>query len=164
MSNSENTVGIFTTDADLALRSWDGWLTQVTGISPADAHGRPLIDLFPDLETRNMVGRFKRVLTEGVVEVLAPAFHHFLIACAPATASRHYDKMQQRVTIAPLREEGSIVGTIVTIEDVTARLDRERDLAEQLTQSEETARLEAARALYEQESLRCHMPPLYGLG
>ena len=111
-----------------------------------------------------MVGRFKRVLTEGVVEVLAPAFHHFLIACAPATASKHYDKMQQRVTIAPLREEGSIVGTIVTIEDVTARLDRERDLAEQLTESEEAARLEAARALYEQESLSNAQPLLSALG
>jgi hypothetical protein len=76
MSNSENTVGIFTTDADLALRSWDGWLTQVTGISPADAHGRPLIDLFPDLETRNMVGRFKRVLTEGR--------RRFIISLSPA--------------------------------------------------------------------------------
>src|SRR6185503_4721411 len=66
--------------------------------------------------------------------------------------------------IAPLREEGSIVGTIVTIEDVTARLDRERDLAEQLTQSEEAARLEAARALYEQESLSNAQPLLSALG
>jgi HEAT repeat protein len=72
--------------------------------------------------------------------------------------------MQQRVTIAPLREEGSIVGTIVTIQDVTARLDRERDLAEQLTEPEEAARFEAARALYEEPSLNSAQPLLTALG
>jgi HEAT repeat protein len=72
--------------------------------------------------------------------------------------------MQQRVTIAPLREEGSIVGTIVTIEDVTARLDYERDLAEQLTEPEEAARLDAARALSEQESLNTAQPLVTALG
>ena len=164
MTKTENMVGIFTTDANLAVSSWDDWLTRVTGIAFTEAQGRHLLDLFPDLETRNMVGRFTRVLVEGVVEVLAPAFHHYLITCAPAAASRHYDKMQQRVTIAPLREEGSIVGTIVTIEDVTPRLDRERDLAEQLTEPEEAARLDAARALYEQESLNDAEPLLSALG
>ena len=164
MSNSEGMVGIFTTDASLAIMSWDDWLAQVTGISFAAAHGRSLVELFPELETRNMVGRFDRVLTEGVVEVLAPVFHHYLIACAPVAAAKHYDKMQQRVTIAPLREEGSIVGAIVTIEDVTARLDRERHLAEQLNEPDEASRLEAARALSEQETLDIAQPLVAALG
>src|SRR5687767_8002684 len=122
MSDLEHTVGIFTTDADLAICSWNDWLAQVTGIPSKDAVGRSLPALFPELEKRNLLGRFRHVLSEGVVEVLAPAFHHYVISCAPVTASTHYDRMQQRATIAPLREEGSIVGTLVTIEDVTARL------------------------------------------
>ncbi len=91
----------------------------------------------PDLERRGLHQRFQRVLSEGVVEVLAPAFHHHLIPCAPRIASRHFTTMQQWVTIAPLREDERIVGTIVTIEDVTARLERERDLAEQLASPDE---------------------------
>ncbi|HET7288496.1 MAG TPA: HEAT repeat domain-containing protein, partial [Pyrinomonadaceae bacterium] len=78
---------------------------------------------------------FQRSLNEGVVEVLAPAFHHYLIPCAPATPAKHFDKMQQRVTIAPLRDDDSIAGLIVTVEDVTERLEHERELATPMLQA-----------------------------
>src|SRR5215813_2416689 len=120
-------VGIFTTDANLLVGAWDDWLAEVTGISASAARGTSLAALFPDLELRGMLAPFARVLDQGIVEVLAPTFHHYLFACAPKSPSKHFDRMQQRVTIAPLREKDSVVGTIVTIEDVTARLDRERD-------------------------------------
>ena len=58
--------------------------------------------------------------------MLAPALHHYLFACAPTEPSTGFDRMQQHVTIGPLREDGRIVGLIVTVEDVTARIDRER--------------------------------------
>ena len=40
-----------------------------------------------------------------------------------------FDRMQQHVTIGPLREDGRIVGLVVTIEDVTSRIERERQAA-----------------------------------
>ncbi len=70
----------------------------------------------PDLEERRLLPRFERVLKDGVVEVLATAFHHYLIPCPPLTPSKRFDKMQQLVTIAPLREDGRIRGLIVTVE------------------------------------------------
>src|SRR5215210_935428 len=153
MTSNEQTVGIFTTDTKLRIRSWDGWLARVTGVTADEVRGRRLVELFPDIETRGMTRRFERVFADGVVEVLAPMFHHYLIACAPIEPSARFDKMQQRVTIAPLREEGAIVGAIVTIEDVTARLDRERDLNEQLASEDEGTRLRAAQAISEEEAL-----------
>jgi HEAT repeat protein len=147
MTSIEHTVGIFTTDTNLVIRSWDAWLARATGIPTERARGRRLVELFPDLEARGMLARFERVLREGVVEVLAPRFHHYLIACAPPPTSNRFDKMQQRVTIAPLREGQAIVGAIATIEDVTARLEREREMAEQLASADEAARLRAAQAL-----------------
>ncbi|MFP5260947.1 MAG: HEAT repeat domain-containing protein [Blastocatellia bacterium] len=152
MSSVEQKVGIFITDASLVVRSWDGWLASATGVSPEDARGRPLVAIFPELETRGMVARLERVLADGSVEILAPTFHHYLIACAPLEPSGRFDRMQQHVTIAPLRENESIVGVIVTIEDVTARLDRERDLAEQLASPDEQTRLRAAQALAEEDA------------
>lgn len=152
MSSIKQMVGIFTTDANLVIRSWDSWLAQVTGIPVDAARGAHALTLFPDLGPRGMIARFERVLTKGVVEVLAPTFHHYLIACAPVQPSKRFDKMQQHVTIAPLREQEEIVGAIVTIEDVTARLDRERDLAEQLRSIDEPTRLRAAEALAEEEA------------
>jgi HEAT repeat protein len=153
MSSVEQKVGIFTTDNNLVIRSWDGWLASVTGINSEKARGVSLVALFPELEARGMIARFERVLTTGSVEVLAPTFHHYLISCAPVESSKRFDRMQQQVTIAPLREDESIVGAIVTIEDVTARLDRERDLSEQLASKDEPTRLRAAQALAEEDAL-----------
>src|SRR5205085_7379068 len=158
MTTSEQTVGIFTTDANLVVGSWGEWLAQATGIPASAARGQSLGALFPELERRGMLTRFERVVAQGVVEVLAPAFHHYLFACAPATPSARFDKMQQRVTIAPLRENDAVVGTIVTVEDVNARLERERDLAEQLASPDEAARLKAAQTLAEQEALDSAQP------
>ncbi|HSE99228.1 MAG TPA: HEAT repeat domain-containing protein, partial [Blastocatellia bacterium] len=152
MTADEQSVGIFTTDAELVVRSWDNWIARSTGVPAQRACGRKLTELYPDLESRGLVAQLQRVLAEGVIEVLAPALHHYLIPCPPVQPSKRFDKMQQRVTIMPLREEEKIIGAIVSIEDVTARLDRERDLAEQLESPDESVRLRAAEALSQDES------------
>lgn len=144
MNDSENSIGIFTTDTNLMVRSWDSWMARATGISVETARGQSLARLLPDIEERGHLARFERVLKDGVVETLAPAFHRYLIPCAPLAPSKYFDKMEQRVTIAPLREQDLVVGTIVTIEDVTARRERERNLSEQMKSSDEMERLDAA--------------------
>lgn len=145
-------IGVFTTDTDLVIRVWDATLARLTGISEESALGRDLTALLPDLEKRGLLKRFQRSLKEGVVEVLAPAFHHYLIPCAPVNPSKHFDKMQQHVTLAPLRDDNAIVGLIVAIDDVTERLERERELAARLAEGDETARLNAAETISDDES------------
>jgi HEAT repeat protein len=122
-------IGVFTTDVHLVIQVWDAALARLTGISEAAASGQPLTAVVPELEKRGLLQRFQRSLDEGVVAVLAPAFHHYLIPCAPAIPAKHFDKMQQRVTIAPLRDDASMAGLIVTVEDVTERLEREREVS-----------------------------------
>ncbi|HZV92213.1 MAG TPA: HEAT repeat domain-containing protein, partial [Caldimonas sp.] len=123
------TVGIFTVDARLVVQTWDPWMAEATGI-PADAAlGRPLADVVPDLEARGVLAHLRSVLEHGTVEVLAPALHHYLIACPPRTPSGRFDRMQQHVTIGPLRREAAIAGVVVTVQDVTARIESERALA-----------------------------------
>src|ERR671913_802631 len=131
LTPSDNSIGVFTTDASLVIQIWDAALARLTGIPADAARGKTLAELLPDLEVSRLLARFRRVLDEGVVEVLAPAFHHYLIPCAPSRPSKHFDKMQQRVTIAPLREDDRTVGALVTVEDVTARIEREHSLSEQ---------------------------------
>ena len=146
-------IGVFTTDLHLVIRVWDATLARLTGISEESASGQALTTLLPDLEQRGLLKRLQRSLNDGVVEVLAPAFHHYLIPCASVTPAKHFDKMQQRVTIAPLREENeAIAGLIVTVEDVTDRLERERELATRLAEGDEAARLHAAETITDDES------------
>ena len=133
-------IGIFTTDERLVVRAWDEWLARVTGIASADAIDRPLTELIPDLGARGILATFDNVLSRGTVEVLAPALHHYLIACAPSPEVPGFACMQQHVTVGPLRADGRTVGIVVTIEDVTARVAREHEIAAQLLESSDDNR------------------------
>jgi HEAT repeat protein len=130
-------------------------MAEMTGKSALEVCGQPLCVIIPDLESRGLLTRFSRVISTGAIESLSPGFHHYLIACSPSTPSKYFDKMQQRVTIAPIREKEVITGVVVMIEDVTARMDQERDLAGQLTQPQESH-----RAL----GMDTAVPSLYGPG
>ena len=68
-------------------------------------------------------------------------------------AVEHFDRMQQRVTLGALREGARVVGVMVTIEDVTVRLDQERALAAELRSPDSSVRESAARRLAEAESI-----------
>jgi HEAT repeat protein len=136
MIQPKQSIGIFTTDIELVVRSWDSWLASVTGISADSVRGVNLMELFPELEARGLQPYFERVLTKGIIEVLSPSAYSYLIPSVPQTFSKRFKQMQQRVTIAPLRDKDRIIGTIVTIEDVTPQLDREQDLSELATQLE----------------------------
>ncbi len=122
-------LGIFTTDDRLVVRAWDDWLALATGIAPHQARDRHLTEIIPDLASRGILPIFETVLSRGTVAILAPALHHYLIACAPQRPVDGFSQMQQHVTIGPLRDDGRVVGLMVTIEDVTARVADERHLA-----------------------------------
>ena len=125
--DSEQQAGILILDDALSVRLWDPWLARVTGISADEARGKPRASLFPDLESRGMMRRLRRVVREGSSEVMAPALHKYLLRCPPQTPSAHFDAMQQHVVVAPLSDGEAVVGAIVTIEDVTERLEREKN-------------------------------------
>jgi HEAT repeat protein len=163
-SGAAHGIGVFTTDTSLTVRTWDDWLARASGISADAARGRALTDLVPDLDARGLLSPFEQVLSAGIVEILAPAFHRYLIACPTIVRSRRFDRMQQRVTIGPLREDGRIIGTIVAIEDVTARVERERDLAAQLSSTDPDDRLRAVRLLADAEPLAGPDPLLSAIG
>ena len=140
-------IGILTVDADLVVRTWDTWLEANTGIAAGQARGRPLAELIPDLSARGLLRRFEQVLATGEVQVLAPAFHHYLVPCPPRQPSRHFDRMQQRVTLGPVRDGDAIAGVMATVEDVTARIDQERDMAEGLRADDWKVRRAAVEGL-----------------
>jgi HEAT repeat protein len=140
-------IGIFTTDTALVVTSWDATLSTMTGIDAGQAVGRPLSEVVPDLEARGLLAAVREPLESGAARVLSPALHGHLIPCPPVTPSSRFPLMQQRVVIGALQEGESRVGLIVTVEDVTERLDRERALADQLRQASPDARRRAIEQL-----------------
>jgi PAS domain-containing protein len=51
---NQNDRGVFVTDASLRIRSWNQWLTDATGITPAEAVDQPLLELFPSFVERGI--------------------------------------------------------------------------------------------------------------
>src|SRR5262245_44417115 len=109
-------LGVFTTDDRLVVRTWDDWMASATGIAAADARGRSLTAVLPDVSPGGLA-IIEQVLAHGTVEVMATALHHYLFACAPLQPSRLFPRMQQLVTIGPLRDDTRIAGVVVTVED-----------------------------------------------
>jgi len=150
MTDNQHTApvfGVFSTDAELRIKVWDNALVRFTGVSTEAARGKQIQELFPEIESRGLLKKFRQVLGDGTVEVLAPAFHRYLIPCPPQTPSTYFDRMLQRTTIAPVVENEEIVGVLVTIEDVTARVEQERRLAEELKSHDVETRLSATQRL-----------------
>ncbi len=143
----ERRIGVFTTDLDLVVRSWDPALEFMTGIAAAEACGRRLEELVPDLAERISPELFREPLVSGSAQVLAPALHKYLIPCAPIQPSTEFDRMQQRVVIGALRNDDGALGLVVTVEDVTARLETERRVARRLREGSAAERVVAIREL-----------------
>jgi PAS domain S-box-containing protein len=130
--------GIFTTDLDLVVRSWNRWLEHHTGLSSAETVGRPLFEVCPDLARRGFEAHYRAALN-GEARVLAQRFHKYLIAGRSGEAV-------QSARIAPLEAGGAVVGTVTVIDDVSDRVASERELRSQIATSE-SARVTAEEAV-----------------
>jgi HEAT repeat protein len=125
MSPHRLPLGVFTTDERLVVRTWDSWMAAVTGCDAARALNRPVDIVIPAISPTGLA-IMEDVLSRGTVEVMSTALHHYLFPCAPLDPSSGLEQMQQHVTIGPLRDDTAIVGIVVTVEDVTARVEEER--------------------------------------
>ncbi len=129
MERGQN-IGVLTIDNELRIRSWDRWLESATGLSESEVRGQLLQELFPHVRDKGIVDRLLNVIRMGQVEILVPSFHKYLIPCPPQKPSRHFTHMRQRVIAAPITEGDTVVGALITVEDVTSRMEKERELEE----------------------------------
>ena len=131
--------GVFTTDRDLTIRTWNRWLSTVN-CAAGDVVGRPLVEVIPSLVERGLDAHYREALS-GQVKVLSHALHRHLLPCVRADG----EPMPQSARIAPLMDGDTVVGTITIIEDVGDRVTTERQLRSQIAAAEE-ARSQAEAA------------------
>jgi signal transduction histidine kinase len=138
--------GIFTTDADLVIRSWNHWLQRNTNRQAADVVGHHLFSVYPELVSGGL-DRYYTAALGGEVGILAHSLHrHVLPIPGRAESSGGPALMPQSGRIAPLIHEGRIVGTITTIDDVSERVTREAEMRRQISVAED-ARVTAEDAV-----------------
>ena len=130
-------MGIFTVDHHLVLTGWNRWMSLHSGRPPEEILGRPLLDLYPDLVQRKMERYFHRAL-EGQSMVLSQVFHHYLIPMTPEGTGDDTAFMPQTAGISPLHTSRGIAGVIAHVEDVSERLEREKELEIQIARLKDT--------------------------
>jgi PAS domain S-box-containing protein len=133
--------GVFTTDRDLIVRTWNRWVATATELPPETVIGRPLFEVMPSLLDRGLDAHYRDAL-DGQITVLSHTLHKHVIPCPRANG----ELMPQSGRIAPLIADDKVLGTITLIDDVSERVSTERQLRAQITVAEE-ARAEAEAAL-----------------
>jgi PAS domain S-box-containing protein len=132
--------GLFTTDRDLRLTSWNRWLVSATGLTGEQVIGQRLFEVVPSLVERGFDGYYQDALT-GLAKVLSHTLHRQLLPCPRPDG----ELMPQTARIAPLLDGDDIIGTITIIDDVTERVTAERQLRAQIAAAE-SARVQAEDA------------------
>lgn len=159
--------GIFTTDAELRVRSWNHWMATHSGLSEAQVMGRYLGEVYPDLEDRRLLVRFRRALA-GEISVTSTALHRHLLPFEPTVPQPGQAFMLQTARIAPLPGPDGIAGTITIIEDVSQRevqaaaLRRQQEIDRLLSEAL-GALLQAADSAQDIGRVFTPLMPLFGL-
>jgi len=118
--------GIFTTDAYFVISGWNRWMEHHSGRSASSVIGLNLFDAFPELVASSF-DRFYTDALNGQTTVLAHRFHKYFIKM-PAKPEYLLNEMLQTARISPLVVGKKVRGTITSIEDVSERVVREREL------------------------------------
>jgi hypothetical protein len=120
-------IGVLTVDAGLIVTGWNEWLERATGKPRRDIVGKPLTAADPSLRPAALAAFDRAIQGSGVF--MSQAFHEHLIDARPPNGFEAMGRMRQSVRILPLRgEDGTNVGAIAFIEDVTERVAREAEL------------------------------------
>jgi signal transduction histidine kinase/ActR/RegA family two-component response regulator len=141
--------GIFTTDTDLRIVSWNRWLITATGIGENQAVGRTIAEVLPSFAERGF-DRYYGDALSGTVTILSHSLHRFIL---PPSASEPRLQTPQSGRIAPLFDEGRLVGTITVVDDVGERVATERELRSQIASSEAARRTAEAASRVKDEFL-----------
>ena len=137
--------GIFTTDRDLVVTSWNRWLERHSGRQAREVVGRSLLASYPDLVLRGLDEHYRGAL-EGHAYIASHLLHGYLLPMRPRVGGHLFATMRQRARIAPLLAEDAVVGTITAIDDVSERVASEHELRKQI-EAQEAARASAEAAL-----------------
>lgn len=143
--------GVFITDTQLKIMSWNHWLEIHSGLSATETIGRNLLEVYPELGKKRLE-RFYLQALNGQVAMLSQRLHHYLLPMTASVVQSGLSHMQQSARIGPLISESKIVGTITVIQDVTERVLRETKLQGKIEELNHTY-----AALYSTQSQLKHL-------
>ena len=129
-------VGILSVDESLVVTAWNRWMETASGLPAAAVVGQPLADLAHRLKPAAR-GAFERAV-RGATVIMSHGLHEYLIELPPPVGHEGFERMQQSVRILPtLGPDGTSVGAVALIQDVTERVEREAELRAAMVEAQQ---------------------------
>jgi PAS domain S-box-containing protein len=122
-------VGCVIVDPQLVVRSWNRWMEAASGRTAAEAVGRSIVSLFPDILGTPREHAFRRA-SSGESVVFAHSFHGYLLPMRAPVGFESLRYMQQSARVMPFVQDGESHGAVAFIQDVSERIAREHELSE----------------------------------
>ena len=74
--------GMFATDRELRVIVWNRWMEVHSGRSAAEAVGRPVAELYPDVTVRG-VDQYYRDALAGRISMISHGLHKYVLSLPP---------------------------------------------------------------------------------
>ena len=142
--------GIVATDRNLRIIVWNRWMEMHSGRAAAEAVGRQLFELYPDLIDRGMDWHYHDAMA-GKVILISYGLNKYIVPLPATREDLGLDVMPQSGRIGPLADGDEVLGTVTTIQDVSDRLATESELRKQI-EVQRIARIAAENAMRARDS------------
>ncbi len=125
-------MGIVVLESDLKVHHWNRWMALHSGISEEQIVGKPILDVYPNLNTPRFLRSCRSVLTFGNLSFFSQKLHRYLFPFKPVNSfGDEFEYMQQSCTLGPIRDESNAIRHLyITVQDVTEVVAYEQRLLE----------------------------------
>ncbi|MDC9729106.1 MAG: EAL domain-containing protein [Methyloprofundus sp.] len=128
---SRSELGLIIISDSLNIVEWNPWFTKNCGIDITEAQGKNIIELFPILEKSSTMRGINSAINNGMSSVISHTLNK-----KPFPLFNHLNQaIQHQITIKPLMLEDNKRFCLVQIMDISANVNRERQLIEQVKEN-----------------------------
>ncbi len=114
---------------------WNEWIVQRSGIAAEQAAGKPLLQIFPELDGSRLVQAVQHALTHNLPSLLSTALHKSPLPLFNSRADRnHGRRIQQMVHVIPIQPSEGGACCLIQVSDMTSSIAREMVLRHQAEQ------------------------------
>ena len=107
--------GFFATDARFRIVTWNRWMEIHSGHTASEIVGHSLFDIYHDAVARGIKECYESALA-GRVTVVSHLLHRYILPFKPTNADLTLAEMPQSGHIGPLSHDGTVIGTITSLE------------------------------------------------
>jgi len=127
----ESELGLIIINAELNIIDWNPWFAKCSGINAVDAKQKNLIELFPILEKSSTNRGVISALKNGMSSVIS----HTLNRKPFPLFNNAQQAIQHQITIKPLTLDGNKRYCLIQIVDISANVNREKQLIEHVKEN-----------------------------